>query len=106
MRAPSSLAYFEFNVSPSGAWNAYAFEGYRVGMRPLDLARPPVIEIARAPDRLDITAEFAVGLIGPCDASLTAVLESEAGDLSYWAASHPAERPDFHHADGFSLRVG
>lgn len=106
VRAPSSTGYFEFNVSPSTAWNVYAFDGYRTGMRALDLARPPVIEITRSADSLEVRAEFAVGLIGPCDASLAAVVETDSGELSYWAVTHASERPDFHHADGFSLRVG
>ncbi|MEP9357206.1 DOMON-like domain-containing protein [Sphingomonas sp. KR3-1] len=40
LRDPESGAYLEFNFSPSGEWAAYRFDGYRAGMRPLELADP------------------------------------------------------------------
>ena len=44
--APGAAArYFELNFSPSTQWAAYAFDGYRQGMRPLALARPPSIAV-------------------------------------------------------------
>jgi hypothetical protein len=36
---------------------------------------------------------------------VTAVIESPAGDLSYWALKHPAEKPDFHDPNGFSITL-
>ena len=33
---------------------------------------------------------------------LSAVIEASDG-LSYWALRHPADKPDFHDADGFAL---
>jgi hypothetical protein len=35
--------------------------------------------------------------------ALSVVVEETDGRLSYWAITHPAERPDFHHRDGFVL---
>jgi len=35
----------------------------------------------------------------------SAVLETRDGVLSYWALAHPAARPDFHAAGGFTLRL-
>jgi hypothetical protein len=40
---PESGDYLEFNFSPSGRWAAYRFDGYRAGMRDLDLAAGPRI---------------------------------------------------------------
>jgi hypothetical protein len=37
--------------------------------------------------------------------ALSAVIEETDGHLSYWALAHPAERPDFHHRDGFVLAL-
>jgi hypothetical protein len=36
---------------------------------------------------------------------LTAVIEDQAGSLSYWALRHPRSKPDFHHRGGFILRL-
>jgi hypothetical protein len=36
---------------------------------------------------------------------LSTVVEDREGRLSYWAARHPAGRPDFHHPEGFSLEL-
>lgn len=35
---PETGAYLEFNMSPSGCWAAYAFDGYREGMRELPIS--------------------------------------------------------------------
>ena len=36
---------------------------------------------------------------------LAAVIEDKARVLSYWALKHPAEKPDFHHADSFVVEL-
>ncbi len=33
--------------------------------------------------------------------ALSAVIEEVRGRLSYWALTHPTEKPDFHHEAGF-----
>ena len=35
---------------------------------------------------------------------LSAVVE-DAGGVSYWALTHPAGKPDFHHPDCFALEL-
>ena len=37
--------------------------------------------------------------------SICAVIEEIDDRLSYWALTHPAERPDFHHPEGFVLQI-
>jgi hypothetical protein len=39
LRADCADGYVEYNLSPSGAWAAYRFDGYREGMRGLEIAR-------------------------------------------------------------------
>ncbi len=97
-------AYDEFNIAPSTAWAAYAFDGYRQGMRPLDMAAPG-IAVTRAADRLEVAVVLPLSADGPRRLGLTAVIEDQAGRTSYWALAHPADQPDFHHPDGFVLRV-
>ena len=99
-------AYREFNFSPSGAWQAYAFSDYRQG-GPLALSAAPRIECT------ETGALRLCALVSPPDLppgqclrlGLTAVLESEAGKLFYWALAHPPGRPDFHHTGGFALEL-
>lgn len=96
--------YAEFNLSPSGAWAAYAFDGYREGMRALDIPAPFVVT-RMAPGRFVLTADVtlpqdATGVVG-----LAAVIERLDGSISYWALAHPSDKPDFHHPDSFALEL-
>lgn len=103
--------YLEFNFAPSGAWAAYAFDGYRHGMRALPDARAPAITCTR--DSGGLRLSIALDLEGlPVDAAATmwrvaasAVLEFDDGSREYWALAHPAERPDFHHPGSFTLAL-
>jgi hypothetical protein len=102
----ASPAYLEFNFSPSGEWAAYAFDGYRAGMRPHESAEAPGIVTRTGADTLDliVTADFRGMWPSPGGAlrlGLTAVIEDRAGGLSYWALKHPSDKPDFHDANGF-----
>ena len=100
--------YYEFNLAPSSQWAAYGFDGYREGMFPVEPFGDPAISTEATVDRFTLRATLALdGLpdLRP-DAdwrlALTAVIEQRDGLKSYWALAHPAGRPDFHHADGFS----
>ena len=103
--------YWEYNFSPSGAWGAYQFSGYREGMAPLLKGAPPEIvrntggetlELAVSLDLSWLTTAFPVrGL----RLGLAAVIEDKAQVLSYWALKHPAEKPDFHHAGSFVVEL-
>lgn len=96
--------YYEFNFSPSSAWAAYRFSGYREGMEPARIASP-AIEWRTNPE----TAELHATLLLPTDAvgpiGLSAVIEEKDGGKSYWALAHPATKPDFHHPDGLVLQL-
>ena len=104
-------AYHEFNVSPSCEWAVYAFRSYRDG-GPLDDDRmAPSIVVRREGGRLELDALVALDRLSSShrhDAlrlALSAVLEADDGMLSYWALHHPPGSPDFHHAEGFVLRL-
>ena len=93
--------YREFNLSPSGQWASYRFDGYREGMRAAD-------EVAVV-DGLDGGRDY-VALEGkielPFDAkklALSAVIETIDGAKTWWALAHPSDKPDFHHPDSFVL---
>jgi hypothetical protein len=95
--------YLEFNASPSGEWASYRFSGYRQGMAPAD-ERLQVGSLVRQADRLELDLVLdlppSAGRLG-----LSAVIEETDGRICYWAAVHPASRPDFHHPDSFTLAL-
>lgn len=103
-------AYCELNFSPSGEWAAYCFDGYRAGMRPVDVA-PPAARWRRGPRHLELAVALGPGDplgIAAGDAlrvALAAVIEESSGTMSYWALGHPPGPPDFHHADGFVMEL-
>ena len=96
-------AYLEFNFSPSTQWAAYAFDGYRGGMRDLPLSAIPLI--ARAGDSWTVTLPPLEALRRGCTIALSAVIEEVDGTISYWALRHPPGKPDFHHPDCFALEL-
>jgi hypothetical protein len=102
--------YHEFNFSPSDQWAAYAFDDYRI--RKAWQANPaPAIHYVRTDHTLVLTAVINEAnlpynpLNQPYRLALTAVLETKAGELSYWALFHPSGKPDFHHRSGFTLSL-
>jgi hypothetical protein len=99
-------AYWEYNFSPSGAWAAYQFSGYREGMAPLMKGAAPVISTRASGDSLTLSVAVDLSWIGRATAAdlvlgAAAVIETQERVLSYWALKHSAEKPDFHRADSF-----
>jgi hypothetical protein len=118
--APVEAPYCELNFAPSGAWAAYRFAAYRRDLRLLELDPPPEVAFRSEPARVALRAgldlaELLGGLamegrlrVRPpefLELALSAVIEDDAGELSYWALSHRSERPDFHAREGFTARV-
>ena len=106
--APAAGArYCELNFSPSTEWAAYAFDDYRQGMRPLDLAEPPSVRVAEMKNELRVTAAIELGGLAdapwPWRIGLTAVVEDRAGGRAYYALLHPRAKPDFHDAAAFTV---
>ena len=109
-------AYREFNFSPSGAWASYAFASTRQRHPAGEVAWqvPPTIRLLGSNPGLDLSATLPAGQLPPGAGCLclgiSAVIECRSktgagGHLSYWALTHPAPQPDFHHRDSFSLRL-
>jgi hypothetical protein len=110
-QAPASFGgpYVELNFSPSGEWAAYAFEGYRSGIRPLETPEAPMIALNRDPGkgRWSVRAALRAGSFAGARArlALAAVIEDVDGRLAYWALKHPSDVPDFHHPGGFTASL-
>jgi hypothetical protein len=104
--------YYEFNLSPSGEWAAYAFDGYRSrageacaeGLAPEVAVRGSagMLELD-AVIRLDRLSKLRSG--APLALALSAVVEDSDRALSYWALRHPPGKPDFHHPQAFALEL-
>jgi hypothetical protein len=109
--APGVPGYLEFNFSPTLAWAAYQFTGYRNGMAPATLARAPGLQVRKFPEQLELTATVHLGGLAALSEApalrlaLAAVIEDQHGRFSYWALEHPQGRPDFHHPESFAMEL-
>jgi hypothetical protein len=101
-------AYHEFNFAPSGEWCLYALSGYRKGDPVADETMRPQIALRANGSRLELDALVRLDTLSSVHSraslriGLSAVIETSDG-LSYWALRHPANKPDFHDAAGFTL---
>ena len=108
--------YCEFNFTPSGEWAAYAFEGYRQARRDATQDRIDVSTQAAADGPLRLRARMNLATALELDAEVlarerwrlncSAIIEDNAGALSYWAVYHPGAQPDFHARAGFAIALG
>lgn len=99
--------YVEFNFSPSGAWAAYRFDGYRRGMRDAAVTAP-VIHWRRLGRAVELVAQIKaseLALSPSARLGLSAILERKRREKSYWALAHAGDKPDFHRADAFIARL-
>jgi hypothetical protein len=103
--------YLEFNFAPSTQWAAYRFNGYRDGMSALQLESAPEISMHQSRQQLQLVAVVHLPTGVRANAphrlmlAIAAVLEEDNGRLSYWAARHPAGKPDFHHPEAFAVEL-
>ncbi|MFO1207143.1 MAG: DOMON-like domain-containing protein [Burkholderiales bacterium] len=103
-------AYCELNFAPSTAWTIYAFRRYRDGGT-VEIDRGPALSVRRTPERLELTATLDLDTLpgvpthAPLRLGLSAVVEDERGERSYWALRHRPGQPDFHHPEAFVLTL-
>ena len=105
------LAYHEFNFSPSGEWRAFGFHSYRDALRSQSQVRSPLVTVNGTKDTIGLNARIALADLSevhpfsPLRIGLASVIELSDGSFCYWALRHRPGKPDFHHADGFALRL-
>ncbi len=101
-------AYREFNLSPSGDWNAYRFDAPRRGGRPDDQFRELPFTARLDGDLFEVDLRLPLAGIAVEPATLeigpAAVLAGTGGEVSHWALRHEGPAPDFHRRSGFLLR--
>ncbi len=118
LRDATGESYYEFNFAPSTQWAAYRFSGYRAERRQASEVDAPAIVVESGAEYYRLRASLKVdrlGLLAPNGPAgeknlvgrvgLAAVIEETSGRRSYWALAHPPGKPDFHHADCFTLEV-
>ncbi len=107
---PNDDRYYEFNFSPSTEWAGYAFSDYRTRQTADYVPQTPTLKITQAAECLQLEAFISAddlpllaGLSPQTNLQLglSAVIEAQAGTLSYWALQHPDAQPNFHHRDSF-----
>jgi len=109
--AEGADGYVELNVAPSRAWAAYAFATYRERAPIETSALDPRIAVQCERDAITFDVAVAPADLSPAyreatlRVGLSMVVEASDGRLTYWALHHPSAQPDFHHADGFVLRL-
>jgi hypothetical protein len=100
--------YWEFNLSPSGDWNAYRIDAYRrIGFREETAISQLPFEFQKGSDEyalgvfLDLTDLITSGL--EIQLGIAAIVQTKDGNETYWALVHPASQPDFHARESFIL---
>ena len=100
--------YWEFNLSPSGEWNAYHMDAYRrIGFREETTISNLPFEFTQDADKLSL--DFSVGLTPIIRAEqtvqvgITAILQTTEGNETYWALAHPGQQADFHLRESFMI---
>jgi hypothetical protein len=109
--AADAPGYHEFNFSPSGDWAIYRFSAYREGMSRALMGGAPQISTRRCDGGLEVQSAVRLGNLadlrdaGHLRIAMAAVVEDDAGGLSYWGLRHAPGKPDFHHPHGFALEI-
>jgi hypothetical protein len=104
-------SYCELNFSPSTQWAAYRFTAYRADMAPVVLTRAPDISLRVDVQRIELDVDVDLAAFAcvrqehALRLALSAVIEERDGSRSYWALTHPGDKPDFHHPGSFLLRL-
>jgi hypothetical protein len=97
----ASDGYVEYNLSPSGQWASYRFDGYRQAMA----QAAEIVDVAGLDGAADMVALEGTIRLPPSASRLaiSSVIQATDGTLTYWALVHPSDKPDFHHPDSFVL---
>jgi hypothetical protein len=107
-----SEEYFEFNCSTANNWNVFYFPKQKAALKEF----LPIANLASSSvqNKDSITVSFWIDLVkfptsfwieGEMNCGLTTVLESDSGELSYWALKHLDTKPNFHMEKSFIYQL-
>jgi hypothetical protein len=106
---PGDREYWEFNLSPAGDWNIFHLDDYRQGLRDelAFISLPFTVE--QNVNSLVLGLEFDLSKIisvnQSIEISVTTVIKSAGGEISYWAVTHCGSEADFHRRDSFAIEM-
>jgi len=108
LRGDTGNIYWEYNLSPSLNWAAYAFSGYREGRIDEPSVKHIEISTQSKPDRFTLTC--TIPLPPPLfdqnlRIGLSTVVQDNHGNIYYYALKQTGQHPDFHADENFSIRV-
>ncbi|BAZ66428.1 MAG: DOMON-like domain-containing protein [Pelatocladus maniniholoensis HA4357-MV3] len=105
----NSDKYWEFNLSPTGDWNIYRFDGYRQGMQEETAFSILPFNVQHQSDSLVVVLEMDLSKIILLEEilqiAITTVIKSKDGEVSYWALIHQEKEADFHLRDSFIIEL-
>jgi hypothetical protein len=106
---PSDRDYWEFNLAPAGDWNIFHLDDYRQGLRDELAFTSLPFKVEQQPNSLLLSLEFDLSKIVSVDQSIevsvTTVIKSADGEISYWAVTHCGSEADFHRRDSFTINL-
>ncbi len=106
---PGDRNYWEFNLAPSGDWAVFALDDYRQGLRDELAFTSLPFQVDRYPNYITLSLEFDLSELilaeQDLELSVTTVVKSSQGELSYWAIAHSDKEADFHLRDSFLIKL-
>jgi hypothetical protein len=106
---PGSSDYWEFNLSPTGDWNIFHLDSYRQGLREELAFTSLEFDVSMTQNllllKLVVNLESIIPAQRDLEISVTTVIESQLGEISYWAINHSGEIADFHLRDSFTIEI-
>jgi len=100
-----SPQYWEINLSPSGRWNIYRFSGYREEMQEEAAFTSLPFRVEDGKDSFSLDVELRLDRIispnTPLHVGVSATIKLRRDLMTYWALSHPGQKPDFHRRESF-----
>ena len=104
VRPTGKNSYFEFNLSPKGAWNVYEFLDYRDPQPPKEFLKAEMTSFTLTANHLSAQFLLKDQDLRQLDVSLCAVLFLNDGGGTYWSSQHAKRQPDFHHPETFVIK--
>lgn len=107
---PDQPQYWEFNLSPSGDWNAYRMDAYRqISFQEEELIQSLHLEIKKSVDCYHLETVVDLHPLLKAENTLllgvASIIQTLDGHETYWALTHSSPRADFHHRESFILAL-
>ncbi|PIP89756.1 MAG: hypothetical protein COW01_08030 [Bdellovibrionales bacterium CG12_big_fil_rev_8_21_14_0_65_38_15] len=103
LKHPNEHAYLEFNFSPSGKWDAFEFDSYRL---PKTLRRVEDVssKVSTSDHNLAVELELpSHWMKSEIVGNATAVIELMDESIHFFAYKHCETKADFHHQDSLVI---